>query len=144
MPRQCSSCNKMASLESVAELEDGPDVSADGSVTATVRVVRTSACCGDEMKEMRFELEGAIETDDSVLTCVDDAEHEWEEDGSGEPDVTEGTQTVDRKGKPIKKMRYQATLIGCELEVNAKCAVCGAAGTVTLRDEAKAGEFEEI
>lgn len=79
---KCPSCNKFAAYDSSAEPDFDVEVSAydnenDGAqqsvtLTGTIRVVLTSECCSDELKEYNFEID--IQDVDIVkhaeCTCV--------------------------------------------------------------------------
>jgi hypothetical protein len=64
MPR-CGSCGKMASYEELEpEIDSDPEVDEDGHVSiGDVRIVNASECCGEELTEAHFEMEGDVEDD---------------------------------------------------------------------------------
>lgn len=65
MPTPCPSCNKFCRLElqepeidnlEISEVDDNGTV----YISSTIRIVRNSECCGDEMKEYTFDNEFAV------------------------------------------------------------------------------------
>jgi hypothetical protein len=58
---RCPDCNKFVSYdESNPEVEGDPEVTEDGDVTVSVRVVLPCAECGQELKDCTLELTGSI------------------------------------------------------------------------------------
>lgn len=82
----CPSCNKFASLD--FQDIDEPDLEVTHeydeaskvhtyAVTGELRIVRSSSCCGDEMKEYNFEVSGEVDFNHDELpedTDWDDCE----------------------------------------------------------------------
>lgn len=169
MPAQCPSCNKFPSLElQEVDSPESEEFDADsGEISVEVRIVRTSACCGDEMKEANISFEADVS--DAITAFIDE---KLEEEGlTGEAaegvegiedkaearatelregmemevavDVEEGSDTTDRKGKPITKSRYQATTF----TVKATCTITDRDGntvaTEELSETIKASEMDE-
>jgi hypothetical protein len=55
---RCSDCNKFVGLEfNEPEVESDLEVNEDGTVTASVRIVRACSECGNDLKEATFDLE---------------------------------------------------------------------------------------
>jgi hypothetical protein len=54
---RCPDCNKFVSFDEADPEVNDLDVSDNGSVTASVRIVNTCAECGTELKEAMLELE---------------------------------------------------------------------------------------
>lgn len=54
---KCPSCNKFAGLDFQDPEIQSEQFEDDGSGSASVRIVRNAACCGDEMKEATLEYE---------------------------------------------------------------------------------------
>ena len=128
----CPSCNKFAAYDTSAEPE--LDLSAEnGQVTGTARIILTSECCGDELKESTFEV--AIDLEDEITAAIrtklglaDDAEvdlDEWEfrvtqesaeltERMESEKVRTKKDGTVVRKPIPF---RYQRRYFGVHVDV---------------------------
>jgi hypothetical protein len=85
---RCPNCSKFTSLsfedpevESLdVEVGDLAGGKVDLTVTATVRVVRTTECCGDEAKEATLEMKEVLSGVD-VPAGVDVEDAEVEEDG---------------------------------------------------------------
>lgn len=111
----CPSCNKFASLEmgevEVESLEvehESPEKNDSPVhtyiVTGQVRIVRTSVCCGDEMKEATFDLETTVEVDPATDGTPADLDFDTVE-------VEEsGTDTVEEGGGRYAKSYFGATV----------------------------------
>lgn len=147
----CPGCQKFASLELGDAEVDSEEVQEDGAYTAEIRVVRTSACCGEEMKEARFTIEGDVaeELADHIRAKHPDLAGAEDADlGLGitvEAEPTEDVRRVDRKGKPITNPRYMATLIGVSGTVVIGCGACGETiAEVPYAESMGAGEMEEL
>lgn len=126
---KCPSCNKFAALTlEDPEILSGPDVDDDGQVTAEIRIVRNSECCGDEMKESTFSLEGSVDEDD-LCHCE-----------NRELDVEQ------TKLDPIEEggSRYQKSYFGVDLEVLVTCNTCKNKWTLEMSDKVPASAMEEI
>jgi hypothetical protein len=71
----------------MGEIEVNEATIEDKTVSVEVRIVRNSACCGDEMKEYTFNTDVEIEGDlaakmDEILKADANAEFEVEEEGA--------------------------------------------------------------
>jgi hypothetical protein len=103
----CPGCQKFASLELGDAEVESEEVQEDGTYTAEIRVVRTSACCGEEMKEARFTIEGDVGEELTAHIWAKHPDLAGAEDadlGLGitvEAEPTEDVRRVDRTGKPI-------------------------------------------
>lgn len=82
---RCPGCNKFPSLESEAEVDQDLELN-DGTISGSVRVVRRSACCGEEIKELVYELEEDIT--EKLEGHLEDGDHELELDAE-DPEVDE-------------------------------------------------------
>lgn len=145
MAVRCENCSKFASLEmGEPEVEGGVEIEGP-DVSATVRLPRNCADCGNELQEVTFELQTS--SDDLMSECPGeeaDAEnkaHEWDL-----PDVVsfETTERMDDKGGKIKAQRYMKKMLGVEATFNVVCNRCKQEATVTLKDETNAGSFENL
>lgn len=65
MPTPCPSCNKFPSLEPGDVEVNDLEINEDGTVTGSVRIALTSACCGDEMREYTFSVEHQVDLEAS-------------------------------------------------------------------------------
>src|SRR3990167_5382934 len=90
----CPSCNKFAAL-TFEEPEVEQEIQLDGtSVSATVRIVRNSEGCGEEMKEATLEMEQEIDVHafdghiDPDLEAIEG--HELEVDADDPEQIEEG------------------------------------------------------
>lgn len=148
MSNVCPGCNRFAGLETEEPELNDSDITPDGEISLSVRVYRTSSCCGEEMKECNFEDETSI---DEVIEHI--AEHkENGEEYTLEVDVelesTERMQThaVNRKtGKktPIKNMRYAKSYYGYNAAITVKCS-CGEEFEGEYGNDEQASAFEEL
>lgn len=129
---RCPDCNKFVSLE--MQDPEAPDAQVDdeGIVTGTVRIVRTCAECGTELKEATLEFEIDLS---AALTEHRDAEGEdacpMKDDPTARVELQscdantyEDVERVDRHGKKITNPRYQKSLFGAEIEATIACS-CG-------------------
>jgi len=107
---RCPNCEKFASLETEEEPEiisDDTDGDADNGYTLNgeVRIVRTCVDCREELKEaiLEFEIECPKNFDPDT----------WDYELEAHP--TERVQSTNKKGRPIKKARYQKSFYGAEI-----------------------------
>ncbi len=125
---RCPGCERFTSLET-----GEPEVSDlrvdDGSVMATVRVVRNCADCGLEMKEAEFEVE-------EPLGHVEPADHEHEFEAE-----ENGVEATESGGG-----RYKKNMVGFSLGVVVTCAVegCGFSREVSAEDSMPASAYSEL
>lgn len=146
MPTPCPGCSKLCSLENgepeVNDVEIG-----DGSITASVRLVRNSSCCDQEMKEYNYELNLDISKE---LKAHEDKYH------NGVPQtysVEEDSCDVDESGGN----RYAKNMIGVTLSVDVTCdgehddddadgldTLKKNVGNYSLEDKTNAGSFDEL
>lgn len=86
---RCPSCNKFPALNfEDPEVDNGPDIDADGNVTVSIRIYRTSECCGEEMKEAILEMEEEIPRE--ILEAHQGDDHELEVEETGVEQIEEG------------------------------------------------------
>lgn len=98
---RCQNCNKFTALEMQEPEAEDPEIS-EGVVTCNVRIVRTSECCGDEMKEATLEMEADInEHLEDHLKKKGDHELEIEQDG---------VDTIEEGGGRYAKSYFGAVL----------------------------------
>jgi hypothetical protein len=117
------------------------DVSLDEeneSVSVEVRILRNSACCGDEMKDYTFNTDAELGADLVAKMAAIKKEHP-----DAEFDVLEGScEQLEEGGHRYKKSYYGFTLT---LEINA--IVDGKAdtiGTVEVTDKIEASGMDEL
>jgi hypothetical protein len=109
-----------------------------GMVTADVRIVRNSECCGDEMKEYTFYTEAELdkETAAKVNEIAEKAKQKGEE---ADFDVEEdGLDTLEEGGGRYKKSYYGYTLTVAIKHEGVTL------GTVELTDKCAASEMDEL
>jgi hypothetical protein len=129
---QCPSCNKFAALEMQEPEVNELSLDAEsGVITADVRIVRNSECCGDEMKEYSFNTEVEIPTE--LATKINEIAEKAKQAGTeADFDVEEGgIDQLEEGGGRYKKSYYGFTLTAIikhgettlgEVEVTDKCA----------------------
>lgn len=155
---KCPSCNKFAGYDTGTEPEVELESTGDGAgveVHGTVRIVLTSECCGDELKESTFEVSEVFDGEavlDAIMTAaetlagedpeiekldfergdIDLASIDWDEPSPGDFQVTDETQaTVQKtlKNGTVKtvhiKPRYQKRFFGFE-------GTCSVDGSIDL------------
>lgn len=109
---KCPSCNKFCGLEMQDPEVNGVDFDASDldsiTLTAEVRIIRNSECCGDEVKEYNFSAEADLDADliekmKAVKLANPDVEFE----------ATEGEAEIVEEGGG----RYKKSYFGFRLEV---------------------------
>ena len=135
----CPSCNKFAALEMQdPEMEN---LEINGTiVSCSVRIVRSSECCGDEIKEATLEMEEEI--DPSTFEGHLDDKHEPLEGHELEVEEKSVDQLEEGGG------RYKKSYFGAEVTYSVSCA-CQKAGEPplhegTLSDKVAASHMDEL
>jgi hypothetical protein len=150
----CPGCNKFAaqSADSEPELELEVD-EATGSVTGSARIVITSECCDEELKESVFDVE--VDLEDAFKACVEAREGDPDVEGSEEDHefgiVSESAETTERyeqrqivrKDGTVVPLKTKKHFYGVHLDVEVKCS-CSVSATGTYEDEVPAGEMDEL
>jgi hypothetical protein len=154
MPSPCPSCNKLCSLENGEPEVENLELT-DGELTASIRLVRQSACCSEDMKEYTYEPNLNIQSE--ILAHLKkfhkelfDGDNEAPRDGVELPEfeASENGCDVDESGGG----RYAKNIISISLNVDVICqsdihdsekadAVVGSFG---LTDSTNAGSFDEL
>ena len=163
----CPSCNKFAaydtSNEPEAEIEAG-EFEPEGKnkdkgtvpLTGSVRIVLSSECCSEEMKEANFDVDIPDVAVSKAADCT--CEKAWHEDLSVQ---TEGFEVTDRrettkektikrgpdKGKVVKvpiPFRYQRTYYGCSVTIELTCGCGKSVGETVFEDECPASGMDEL
>jgi hypothetical protein len=114
---RCPDCSKFVSLEfNEPELEGDLDVTEEGVVTGSVRIVRACADCGTELKEASFDLEFTPNNDQikDHLNPEGQSIHELEVEEDGVSQIEEGGG------------RYAKSYFGAEVSFHVRCS-CDAA-----------------
>jgi hypothetical protein len=112
---RCPDCNKFVSLEmSEPEINEDLDSNDEGEITGSVRIVRTCAECGTELKEATLELKGDISEELPEKPTV--------AEGATAPtyEVTievDGTEALEEGGG-----RYKKSFFGAEISFTATCS----------------------
>jgi hypothetical protein len=156
----CPSCNKFAPNE-LGEPELELDVES-GIVTGSCRIVITSGCCGDELKEANFDVEIDLAAEFERLIrekekLAGDAEvdlSEWEfEIASEECEATDRSESTKKRtkkdGTVVERQipyRYQRHFYGAEVRVTVTATKGDAAVSVdgSWSDEVQASGMDEL
>lgn len=134
---RCPDCSKFVGLEEGEPEVDDLDVGADGVVTASVRIVRTCAECGTELKEATFDLESQPLEED-VLKAHEGEGHELTAEETG----SEMTSRSD--GKPGTPSRYRKSFYGAKVEYKITCSCGGLEEEGSFEDEVQASGMDEL
>lgn len=162
----CPSCNKFATYDTSTDPEVEVDYS-DEHVTGTVRIVLTSECCGDELKEFAFdidedfseELSAAVRSELGLGESDDVDLSEW--DVSVDADGEEVTANQERyraktlKNGAVKQVpipsRYARTFYGFSLTLTVTAVLDAGNGqtfkvavTRDVSDEVQASSMDEL
>jgi hypothetical protein len=169
----CPSCNKFAAFStdnepevevevdevSLGTLDDNgepgkedPDT-ATARVSGTCRIVLTSECCGDDMKESNFDISDVdIEVTRAEGCTCDLTELEAEYDSAEITDRNESEKVTiakrgPNKGKEVRKTipyRYQKRFYGASVDITVKCGCGKTSGEATWTDEIQASGMDEL
>jgi len=148
MANRCSSCSKLCALNTEDPEVDFESISVDNrgiAIKASVRLARSSECCGDEVKETTFEPETSLNWSD-----IPGIEKHYDTK-TGEPlsddhelDIDEGdvntTERSEGRGRGLK------SFYGFEVGYVVRCA-CDTSEALyegTFEDDMQASHFEEI
>lgn len=154
----CPSCNKFASQsadnepEGDVEIDEIDQETGDVKVTGSVRIVVTSECCGDELKEANFDIEETIESIEAEEDCDCDLKDQetWSVDFESieMTDETERTRTKTLKDGTVKEIpispRYQKHFYGAEALIAITCACGKTKETHLWSDRVQAGSMDEL
>jgi len=139
MAQQCPSCSKLCSLEMQdPEVNDVSYDEENQSVSVEVRILRNSACCGDEMKDYTFNTDQ--ELPDTLVARMAAIKKEHPD---AEFDAQEGGVDVLEEGGS----RYKKSYYGYTLTVDFVAIVDGKAdtiGTVEVTDKIEASGMDEL
>ena len=125
---RCPSCNRFPGFD-VADPETSLDL-VDGTLTGTVRLCLTTACCGEEAKETNFDIDIDMTqefTDALVAAGLTEPEGGFdfstmvfgiEEEAAMADDRYE---TKDKRGKVITNPRYRRHFYCIDLEITGRC-----------------------
>jgi hypothetical protein len=156
----CPSCNKFAPNE-LGEPELELDAEA-GIITGNCRIVITSGCCGDELKESNFEVEidladkfdAAIREHLKLAGDVEVDLSEWEFEITDEtPEATDRSETTSKHtkkdGTVVEKpipYRYQKRFYGAYVQVTVTATKDDASVSVDgeWSDEVPASGMDEL
>jgi len=162
----CPSCNKFPAYDTSTEPEveindcDAEPVKEEPTkavaiVSGSVRIVLTSECCGEEMKEATFDISD-LQVD--IEKAVDCTCENWLEGIEAE---TDGAEIVDRsetskpftyktgpkKGQTVDKpipYRYQKRFYGASVPIAINCACGKQVGGTTFEYEVQASGMDEL
>lgn len=128
---KCPSCNKFAALDMEEPEIQTEDFDSDtGAISAEVRIVRKSSCCGEEMKEATFNFDGQVPEETMK-------EHKGE---GHELAVAFSAEGIEEGGS-----RYARSYFGVKLTVSVECE-CGAGEIYVFEadDKIAASGMEEL
>jgi hypothetical protein len=164
----CPSCNKFAALDSSSEPEinvgvesellvTDPDEPSDvdkatARVNGDCRIVLTSECCGEEMKETTFEISD-VDIDIARAEGCNCDLTALEVEASGE--IVDRQETSEpktykigpKKGQTVDvpiPPRFQKRFYGAELEITVSCACGKTMGTEQWKDECQASSMDDL
>lgn len=125
---RCPGCNKFAGLElQEPEVNDENFDGDSGQIAAEVRIVRTSTCCGEEMKEATLELEGdaSSEIDDWIARKLEEEGLDEGEDEAGDDTETgeeaEEREEANRDRAERREAREAELREGLEMTLDVEC-----------------------
>jgi hypothetical protein len=126
----------MCSLEMSDPEVNEVEMNADGHITSEVRIVRTSACCGDEVKESTFNTEDNL--DEEIVK-----EHKGGKHGLiFSADDAEPVERTEGKGRSTK------TFFGYSINWTVRCDCQAEAddplATGTLTEDVQASAMDEM
>lgn len=129
---RCPSCNKFPGLEfadpEIQSEEFDPDT---GQFSADVRIVRTSSCCGDEIKEATFSFDG--EMPNELLQKHQGKAHELTASFSSDP--------IEEGGSRYSKSYFGATL---EVTITCDCQKKEPVFEISMEDKINAAAMDEL
>lgn len=167
---RCPGCNKFPALDASAE----PEVSIDdcaieattdedknevptmgtATVTGTVRIVLTSECCGQEMKESNYDIDLQIDIEKAAdCTCENWlGDVDASENGPEITDESESTKPFTYKRGPLKGQtvnkpipyRYQKRYYGVSVPITVMCGCGKQVGEGTFVDRTQASGMDEL
>jgi len=112
------------------------ELSEDGeTVSVEVRIVRNSACCGDEMKEYTFNTDAEVPSD--LLATM---EAGWKKDPPAEYTAEEDSVDQLEEGGH----RYKKSYFGYTMAVAIKDGDGKTVGTVEVTDKIEASGMDEL
>lgn len=153
MSNKCPSCNKFSALEFQEPEEESFDEDlllaqdtgeVNGSMSATVRIIRNSECCGEEMKEATLEMSEEVTIDhdklEEHLVKKEDGSWTWKEGCELTVDHEDPEQVEEGGG------RYAKSYFGARIAYKVTCE-CGKGDELhegTLEDKIAASSMDEI
>ena len=149
----CPSCQKFCAFDTSNEPEVEIEVSEEGQITGSARIVLTSECCSEEMKESNFDIDIECGMDSAELEAhikANQCELSVEADGAEITDRTESTKTRTLKsGKVVTRSipyRYQRRFYGVSFNytVTCSCEKDAVTWSGTHTDEVQASGMDEM
>lgn len=136
---KCPSCSKFAALEMQEPEVNSVEIDIESkTITADVRIVRNSECCGDEMKSYDFTTEADVteEIAEQMKKIIDNADPDSE---AADFEVEEaGLETLEEGGG-----RYAKSYFGYTLTVKVMCNG-NSLGEMEVTDKCAASEMDEL
>src|SRR5438132_896944 len=100
---RCPSCEKFVSLELQDPEFEGLEITEDGQIAGSVRIVRTCADCSDEMKEANFEVQAEVPAD--VLSAFRSSHPD-----AGDLEIEAEIEPIEEGGGRYAKSFFGATI----------------------------------
>jgi len=153
MARRCSQCNLLCGVEQAEpegadelEVHDGGPGTGEAQVTGDIRLVLTSACCGDEIAEAQAEVDETVVVEHKV-GCPFAAREVADDEDSPE----EATYSIEVSGEATdwsegtsKSARYNKTFYGADISGTVTCDECDGHGSIEVRVGEQASYFDEL
>lgn len=133
---------------------EGKPTEGTAQVSGSVRIVLTSECCGEEMKEASFDIDLQIDVEKAYgCACVDWLDGvEAESDGGEITDRSETSKPFTYKRGPLKGQtvnkpipyRYRKHFYGASVLIVVNCACGKQVGEGTFEDDVQASGMDEL
>ncbi len=155
---RCPDCNKFVSMEVSDPEVDTLEVDTDGTVNITVRIVRTCAECGTELKEATLEFSTQDYTqivEDHIKEFHPERPKVPEGEGEVEVEAPEGEEKVyadeveldisEEGVEALEETEKRVSYFGAEVQFCIKCESCNKDITDgAAHDRVAASEMEEL
>jgi hypothetical protein len=149
---RCPSCNKFAtySLDGEPEVDlDADDVTVECQITGTCRIVLTSECCGDDLKEASMDIDQTCYVTREA-DCKCDLTDTLTVESSGavitERRETSMTKTLKDGTVRVRQIpyRYQKQYYGATVDLTVTCACGKTVANVQWSDDVPASGMDEL
>lgn len=151
---RCPSCNKFTGLEfQEPEVSDSSVENLGGgvaSVTASVRIVRTTECCGDEAKEATFEMESGEIALKGIAPTFSPENVGPSLSGAEEAEASHEGHDLELTDEEVEQVeegggRYAKSFFGATFRATIRCSDCDQeVGSVEMTDKIAASQMEDM